>query len=266
MTAPLPLATTMRFGRDGAIELEADGPRPFDASGRAPYIRESPSQRPMDDTASFDLTSLLRAADQSGREVAWARLISRHTRLILSVSASFGGGHDDAMDRYTFILEKLRENDFRRLRAFHPDGTARFSTWLAFVARRLCVERHRARYGRSRPERDGAEATALRAVRRRLVDAVGDADIDLIADASARAADDLMHSAARDSILAAAVETLSPREQLLLKLRFDDDLPASRIATVLGLPTQFHVYRQLNAILLRLRNTLHAHGMDGVDG
>ena len=57
---------------------------------------------------------------------------------------------------------------------------------------------------------------------------------------------------------------LTPRERLLLALRFEDELSASRIASVLELPTPFHVYRYLNAVLSRLRAALVQRGLDGV--
>jgi DNA-directed RNA polymerase specialized sigma subunit len=52
--------------------------------------------------------------------------------------------------------------------------------------------------------------------------------------------------------LAAAVESLEPRDRLLLTLRFDKELPAHEIAEVMGFPTQFHVYRRLRAVLAML--------------
>lgn len=220
----------------------------------------------MDDTASLEVTRLLGALGTGDSEAAWNRLIERHSRLILAAAASFRGGHDEVMDRYAYVLEKLRENDFRRLRAFQPDGSARFSTWLTLAARRLCVDRHRARYGRSRPLRDGTEATSLRAIRRQLVDVASAADVELLPDHNAAAADDTLCSASRDAVVASAIGSLPARERLLLKLRFEDDLPASRIAQVLGLPTPFHVYRQLNGVLAQLRTLLLVRGVDGVDG
>jgi hypothetical protein len=50
--------------------------------------------------------------------------------------------------RYAYILEKLQDEDFRRLRGYVADGRAEFSTWLAVVTRRLCEDFRRQRYGR----------------------------------------------------------------------------------------------------------------------
>src|SRR5678816_3144652 len=43
--------------------------------------------------------------------------------------------------------------------------------------------------------------------------------------------------------------TLAPADQVLLRLRFDDDLSAQQIARTLRFPSQFHVYRRINALL-----------------
>jgi len=170
------------------------------------------------------------------------------------------------MGRYAYVLEKLREQDFHRLRAFHVDGGARFSTWLTVTTRRLCLDHHRARYGRSRPVRNMDEATALRQVRRQLTDSISaELDTDLVADTGSVSADKQAIAAERLAGLNAEIEALSEEDQLLLVLRFHDDLPASRISGMMGFPTQFHVYRRLKQILARLRLGLQSRGIEHSD-
>jgi RNA polymerase sigma factor (sigma-70 family) len=221
----------------------------------------------MDNAAPMELGVLLHAPDTVAREAAWEQLIAGHTRLLLGVARSFGGGHDEAMERYSYILEKLREGDFRRLRAFQADGSARFSTWLTVASRRLCLDHHRTRYGRSRPERDSSDAAPLRAIRRQLADSLSaEFDTDLLPDAGALPADHAAVRAERDTGLRDALQALPPRDRLLLTLRFEDDLSAARIGGILGFPTPFHVYRRLNAVLGQLRVALQSRGIEGVDG
>lgn len=57
---------------------------------------------------------------------------------------------------------------------FHPEGCGRLSTWLVVVARRLCLDAERQRYGRSRAEA-ASEPAAAHAGRRRLVQLAGEA-------------------------------------------------------------------------------------------
>jgi RNA polymerase sigma factor (sigma-70 family) len=221
----------------------------------------------MDTTAPMELGVLLHAPDSAVREAAWEEFISGHTRLLLGVARSFGGGHDEAMERYSYILEKLREGDFHRLRAFQADGRARFSTWLTVAARRLCLDHHRARYGRTRPDRDPEEAEPLRAIRRRLADSLSaEIDTELLPDAGALPADQEAVRSERDKVLGEALQSLPPRDRLLLTLRFEDDLSAARISGILGFPTPFHVYRRLNTVLLQLRAVLQSRGIEGTDG
>jgi RNA polymerase sigma factor (sigma-70 family) len=219
------------------------------------------------DHLALELGVLFNATDSAAREAAWEQLISAHTRLLLGVARAFGGDRDEAMERYSYILEKLREGDFRRLRAFHADGRARFSTWLTVAARRLCLDHHRTRYGRRRPERNPEEAEPLRAIRRRLADSLSaDLDTDLLPDTGARSADREAIHAERDACLRHALEALPARDRLLLTLRFEDDLSAARIGGMLGFPTPFHVYRRLNLVLGQLRAALQSRGIEGVDG
>lgn len=217
--------------------------------------------------APLELGLLLRAQQSADRDAAWEQLIARHSRLLLAVARSYGGSHDDAMERYTFILDKCREADFRRLRAFDPAGGASFSTWLTIAARRLCTDHHRVLYGRRRPHTDeAAPVLARRASRRALVDIVGEElNLERFMDASAVSPEVEVVRSERTSVLNRAIAELTPRERLLLALRFEDDLSASRIAEVIGAPSPFHVYRRLNAILARLRSTLLRRGLDNED-
>jgi RNA polymerase sigma factor (sigma-70 family) len=209
----------------------------------------------------------LRAPDSAIREAAWEELIAAQTRLLLAVARSYGGGHDELMDRYAYVLEKLRESDFRRLRAYSAGRGASFSTFLTVTARRLCLDFHRSRFGRKRTDGAVNDADALRVIRRNLFESLAqEVDADSLPDSAALSADELTVREERNSRLQIALGTLQPRERLLLVLRFEDDHSASRIADMLGLPTPFHAYRAINAVLARLRVALVASGVDGVDG
>jgi RNA polymerase sigma factor (sigma-70 family) len=221
----------------------------------------------MDATVPLQLGQLLRAPDGATRAAAWNELIADHTRLLLAVARSFGGSHDETMDRYSYILGELRQADFHRLRSFEPNRGASFSTWLTVLARRLCLDYHRARYGRQRPAGDSGGSASQRAIRRSLADSLAsELDAESLADSETLAADALAVRRERDAGLRAALRALSARERFLLALRFQDELSASRIARMLGMPTPFHAYRQLNGILARLRVALESRGIDGSDG
>jgi RNA polymerase sigma factor (sigma-70 family) len=201
-----------------------------------------------------ELGALLGAADPATFDAAWAAFLSIHSPLLLSVARSLTRDRDAAMDIYAYFLERLQEDDCRRLRAFRNDGRARFSTWLVVVARRLGLDHRRQRYGRFQdgPSRaqDGAD------VRRRLADLIGgpiQPDDLAVGDAGP---DERLEIEERAQALGAALAGLDERDRLLLVLRFRDDLSAREIASVLGWPTPFHVYRRLKLLLARLREDL----------
>ena len=206
-----------------------------------------------------ELSRLFDAPTDAARDDAWADFIQAHHRLLIHVARSANGPRDvdAAMDAYTFILDRLRENDFRRLRAFVADGRSTFVTWLVVVAKRLCIDFARARYGRS--ERNAEGESGQEQMRRRLMDLTGaKLDISTIPDPSESTPETLFDAASLRQALHEAIMDLEPRERLLLALRFEDDLTAERIARTLGMDSPFHVYRQLNRIIDKLRRRLRS--------
>ena len=202
---------------------------------------------------------LFGARDEATREAAWAEFAQTHSRLLLHVARSVGRDYDAAMDAYAFVLEKLREEDFRRLRCYAADGRSKFTTWLVVVVRRLCLDHHRQRYGRLRSDAPGDQQA--HEARRRLQDLIA-ADLDLTPETVGDAHQSL-ETDERRAMLVSVIAGLTPRDRLLLKLRYEDDLSAREIAGLLGLPTPFHVYRRLKSLLAELRRALHDHGLDG---
>lgn len=210
-----------------------------------------------------ELANLLSATDPADREVAWAAVVARHTRLLLHVARAVVGADDAAMDAYTYLLERLRDSDLRRLRSFSTEGRGSFTTWLVVVARRLCVDFRRQRYGRAtRALRDPESGAAERQARRRLVDLAARAiDLNTLVDRAEPDPERAVREFELYEALRESIRALPPHDRLLLKLRFEDDLAASEIATLLRYPTPFHVYRQLNRLLDDLRVQLRRRGV-----
>lgn len=209
------------------------------------------------------LSRLLAEPDLEARDDAWSEFVRQHSRLLLHVARSFGGGHDAAMDRYTYVLEQLREDDFRRLRTYSADGRSEFSTWFVVVAQRLCLDYYRAKYGRVRAVgADTASHAAERAARKRLVELVS-AEIDLaeLESPAVPLIEDALQEAQTYQALENALALLEPRDRLLVKLRFEDDLPMPEVARNLGFPTRYHAYRRLRVVLAQLRQALERSGV-----
>jgi RNA polymerase sigma factor (sigma-70 family) len=207
------------------------------------------------------LSLLLAANDPTAFEAAWGRFLAEYTPLLLHVARKFRKDHDAAADAYTCIVEQLRASDCRRLRTFVADGRSEFSTWLVVVAQRICLDDYRHRYGRRRSESESPHA-AETAARRRLVDLVGaEVDLSSLTDSQTAGPEEAARTAETYDALRELLRRLEPRDRLLLKLRFEDDLPVTQVAEALGYRTRFHVYRRLSIVLAQLRAELEQRGI-----
>lgn len=228
-------------------------PEPPSSENRLRGARRSTAYPP-------ELTALLDAPSSESQRQAWEQFVRQHSRLILKVAHQNSRHYDGAMDHYTFVLERLRDDDFRRLRRYRSAGT-KFSTWLVVVVRRLCLDHHRQVYGR--PRGNGNGASPEHDARRRLVDFVV-AEIDPERTRhNGKGPDAGIRRRELLDALEAALTTVSAEDRLTLRLRFEDGATASDIARVLGLPTVFHAYRRINKILKGLRRELEANGVHG---
>lgn len=238
------------------VSEHRSGPKPERTRGRrSDHSTPSGSVPP-------SLASLLQANETSVREQAWAGFLDEYSRLILHVCRSLAPDNDAAMDGYAYALELLRSDNCRRLRAYVPEPNTRFSTWLVVVVRRLFRDYQRHRYGRPRSEGDVRRDESR--ARRRLEDLVAEEiDEERLAATTADSPDATIR---RDELTGALREVLAhldPPDRLLLALRFEDERPVREIAANLGLPTVFHVYRRLHAVLKSLRVDLAVRGVMG---
>jgi RNA polymerase sigma factor (sigma-70 family) len=208
-----------------------------------------------------EVSNLLLESDSGDPERAWAAFLDRHTRLLLQVAFRFAGGsYDEAMDAYAYMLDELRRNDYARLRAYVASEQCTFAHWLVVVCRRLCLDHYRRKYGRPRGTgRARARTAARRDARRRLARLSSHSHElaglpDLATPDPSLALEALLETGA----LRAAVARLGPDDRMLLELRFEQDLTAREIATVLGLPSPFAVYRRLKRVCDELRSHVAA--------
>lgn len=214
-----------------------------------------------------EVGDLLRASGAAERDAAWERFVRKHSRLLLHVARSMVRDPDEAADAYTWILAHLQEDGGRRLASFTGRHGSRFTTWLVVVARRSCLDFLRHTQGRARgsAHEDGAGADGS-LIRRRLRTL---SDASPLTDVLSAAGEDPAAATAveeRNRIVHEVLDELPPRDRLLLALRFDDGLSAAEIARIMEFPSPFHVYRRLNRLLPKLRETLSRRGLEGADG
>lgn len=110
---------------------------------------------------------LFNASPGAEQDEAWPRFVSTYSGLLLHTCQTVAREHDAAMDGYGYLLDALRDEDYRRLRAYRPVPGVRFTTWLVVITRRLLLAE---RFNDDRPARDIAAAitvpTAFHAYRR----------------------------------------------------------------------------------------------------
>lgn len=207
-----------------------------------------------------ELEALFAAQGGSAREEAWAAFVDRYTPLLLHAASSVRPGYDGAMDRFAYLLDQLRRDDFRRLRQFDPDGRAGFPTWLVVVARRLCIDFHRQRYGRAAASTRSRDTS--RSDRWRLQELAGDSD-DLASIADSGLTITREYTAReRLGALAKVLEALESTDRMLVQLRYEREMTAKEIAGVIGFLSQAQVYRRLEIVLARLRSELELAGIE----
>lgn len=203
--------------------------------------------------------NLLAAGDSASAERAWAEFLQEFSNLILHVARFTQGDHDSVMDRYVFVLDALRHDNYRRLRAYSQDGRGSFTTWLVAVVRRLSVDEHRRRYGRSK---EGGP-TAEQLNRRQLADLLSTPESLESLEFHGIDPDSELEAADLKAALDRALSGLEVADRLLLRLRYEDGLPVPEIAQLLSEESPFRVYRRIDKILGILRRELELAGIGG---
>jgi RNA polymerase sigma factor (sigma-70 family) len=214
------------------------------------------------DEAAHALDHLLQARSRDNRDAAWSVFLEQHSKLILDTARRTSSGHDDLMDRYTYVLGHLRQDDFRRLRSFSLNGTGKFTTWLVVVVRRLCIDHHRRVFGR--PQDDSGRTTDPEFIaRRNLAELLADGiDPDQIREEPALGPDADLIARERAEQLGAVLAELGTRDQLLLTLRYVDGHSPKKVADMLGFPSRFAVHRRLKSLVAALRRRLEDKGFE----
>jgi RNA polymerase sigma factor (sigma-70 family) len=208
-----------------------------------------------------ELSFLEDGIDAEAQRRGWSGFLDRYNRLLLRAARTFGGDYDSRMDRYRFVVEALSRDDYKRLRGYRGVEGSSLTAWLVVVARRLCLDFERQRYGRIRSENPGPAAEQR--LRRRLANLSGsDVEPDHLVDSDTPSADDAVLLAERHAALAAVLRRLEPRQQLILKLRFEDGRSVRDISDLLGMGSVFQAYRAIDAALATARRLLEAAGID----
>ena len=83
-------------------------------------------------------------------DAGWAAFLEAYSAVLRNIIRNYETDSRNIDDCFEFVCAKLSDDNFRRLKAFNPDGPARFRTWLTAVTGNLCRDRYRSVYGRKR--------------------------------------------------------------------------------------------------------------------
>ena len=172
----------------------------------------------------FDLKACLR-----GEKRAWDAFVERHARVIfaavqraLRVHAPRAGA-EDVQDAAQELFVRLVKDDFRLLRSYDP-SRAGLTTWLTVVAR----------------------STAIDHARKRRLETTG---LDHAADVADPAPPPTAAEARATEAVGIPEGLLSPRQQLILRMLFDEGMAVEQVAEALGVEAQTVRSTQHKAIL-----------------
>jgi len=96
---------------------------------------------------------------RAGDEAAWADLIRRENRRLISILAGCLRPLPDRAGRVEDLLQEVHLETFRSLERFENRGPGSFSRWVAGIARMKAM--HELRSGRRRGDRASLDATGM---------------------------------------------------------------------------------------------------------
>jgi RNA polymerase sigma-70 factor (ECF subfamily) len=178
----------------------------------------------------------LRACAEGDKQ-AWDAFVVRYSGLIIAAVRRTlrGGGSAEIDDIVQDVFLRLLRDDRRVLRSFDP-ARASLSTWLTLVARSVAIDR----------------------LRRRTIKAAGLDGVDVPAPPAA--AEQGAQSAQTGTL---PMHLLTPRQRLVLRMLFDQDMQVEEAAALLGVSEQT-IRSTKHKALSRLREHLESGPAAGV--
>jgi len=84
-------------------------------------------------------------------ENTWHNFINKYNDLVLVVISKMMHDHDEKMELYAYALEKLKENNFKKIKVyFEKTRPYEFNTWLVIIIKNCCSDWLRREKGRKR--------------------------------------------------------------------------------------------------------------------
>ncbi len=171
-----------------------------------------------------------------GDKVAWDAFVRQYSKLVYhTIRQTLTLHHTDRREDVVDELHQeffiaILQNKCRKLSQFRGDGGCTLASFLRVVVVRLTIDLLR------KPPTPTVEVT------------------ESLASGQPDAADSLIDREEQKS-LSRALETLSPRDRLIVQLSYHQSLPADEVAAILGMSVGA-IYTQKSRLLARLREVL----------
>lgn len=134
--------------------MSPPGPVAARSRRRGPWMRWFPS--PPEPGVSREEVSrrdaLVLERSTTDGDAGWNLFLERFAAAIYRQTCAFATGHDERMDLFVHVAERLRADDMKRIRAFRrrPEAPCTFRTYLTVVVRNLILDYLRSARGRTR--------------------------------------------------------------------------------------------------------------------
>jgi RNA polymerase sigma-70 factor, ECF subfamily len=180
---------------------------------------------------------ILIAGCVKGDRSSWSEFVRQYSNLVYhtirkTLSLHHVDQRDDVVeDLYQELFISLLADDCRKLRQFRGESGCTLASWLRVVASRLTIDFLR----KQRPPE--AEVTETIA-------------------SGEPGASDLMLSREQNELLSKAIESLSPRDRMIIELSYHQALPPQEVASIVKMSVGA-LYTQKSRILDRLRAEFH---------
>lgn len=194
-----------------------------------------------------------------GEKKAWDTLVARVSQFVYYCIRKVMRGatgkvyEEELEDIFQQVFASLVRNDYRKLRSFK--GDCKFTTWLSFVARSVCVD-----HFRKRGKRTGEIS---------LETLIGDDDMkggvtleNVLVDPG-NGPDTVVQRNETAALVRDAVQNLPARERIIVRLFYNEGKKYREIAKVMNMPINT-VSSAISRAKLSLKEKLLAGGMGGL--
>jgi RNA polymerase sigma factor (sigma-70 family) len=180
----------------------------------------------------------------AGDTMSWQTFVIKYSNYIYKAIVKYIDDYDEKMNVYLEVLEKLKKNQFEKLKNFR--FRSRLSTWLTVVTRNITIDYLRSTYGRD--FRLKQITTLSYDTHQHIMNKLSDQknpETEMIQKKSELSRAEFLGQ------LEKIIRDLDPKESLLIKLVYFKGIKIKDAGDMLNIPS---VYKSLSRIIKKIRN------------